>query len=507
VSLDGTTKETFEAIRRRSTFEVVWTNLHRFHAYTRRRGTSFHIAFCLMRQNWHEFQNILQLADRLDCDVVVNTVIDPSSCSLFTLPAHELRGVLSQLEKQGAQAGTELRRNRGVWDAWIERLGAALRRDQPQSAETVVSATQALVDNPLARAGRMIEQREYEAALSEAATIGARHPDRYFALTVSAQVLGLQRRWDEARQALEEALRITQKLPDAFLNLARVDFQQGRTDEAIENARHALMLVVPEEPADAQVHALLAWLYVRQRRLLRAYRAAAHWAALPHIARHARIDADAAIEVCTASARRGLDETLLGALQVIAQSVLAISRAIARVVGPAWSSPRLHVLHGAAGGAGAAPSGHVSPRRDAEQRSRISPTLRVAGVCRAYLVPSPSDSRKVRVVVEQGKSAAAHDIQLNYAGFSLTAQRRCVIRLRVRADAHRMIGWGVSMAGEPWSNLGLYRTLEVGPEWQELEESFTCETAVPQARVHLDLAGSDISLELSSLLVTEPERE
>jgi hypothetical protein len=121
-------------------------------------------------------------------------------------------------------------------------------------------------------------------------------------------------------------------------------------------------------------------------------------------------------------------------------------------------------------------------------------------------VPSLSDPKNARVVVEQGRSAAAHDIQLNYAGFSFTAFRTCVIRLRLRADARRTIAWGVAIAGEPWANLGLYRTLEIGPEWQEIEECFTCETTVPRGRVHFDLAGSDISIEFTSPLVTEPQR-
>jgi MoaA/NifB/PqqE/SkfB family radical SAM enzyme len=86
VSLDGSTKETFEKIRCRSHFETVMENLLRFHRYSRARGKSLKIAFCLMRQNWHEFGDVLLLGEELDCEVLVNTVVDPSHCSLFTLP-------------------------------------------------------------------------------------------------------------------------------------------------------------------------------------------------------------------------------------------------------------------------------------------------------------------------------------------------------------------------------------------------------------------------------------
>ena len=89
VSLDAMTKRTFEAIRINSSFETVMTNIKRFHAYIIASNHSLSFPICLMRQNWHEFGDILLFADSLDCSSYVNLVLTPE-CSLYSLPIDEL---------------------------------------------------------------------------------------------------------------------------------------------------------------------------------------------------------------------------------------------------------------------------------------------------------------------------------------------------------------------------------------------------------------------------------
>jgi tetratricopeptide (TPR) repeat protein len=484
------------------------TNLRRFHDYTRRRGTSFHIAFCLMRQNWHEFLDLLRLAEELDCDVVVNTVIDPSYCSLFTLPTHELRVVVAELDRQNLQATAELRRNRAVWDAWIDKLRGATQAGQTATAETVMSSKMALHDDALTRAGRLAERREYEQALMEVRNVEASGPDRYYALTMSAYVRGLQGKWAEAWEDLRQAVRITDKLPDAFLNMARLGFRQGNLAEALESALRARDLVVPEDPRDAQVHAVLSLVYLRQWRLVRAYRAIAHWIALPRIARSPRIQDDAGLQIEHAPAGGGHREVLLQTLLVIAER----SRAFSTRVGASFlhrRSPGLQVLRRQDPVSAVRLPVH-SERGPGQRKQGGSPplgtaTLRVAGRSKARLVLPASGSEQIRVAIEQREPAAPHTIQLNYSGVAFVSNRSYSIRFRVRADAPRHIGWGIAMAREPWANLGLYRTLQVGPEWQEVHERFACRTAEECGRVHFDLAESAISIELASLVVVETD--
>lgn len=122
VSMDGRTKETVERIRVNAKFEEVLENFRRFHAYARERGTSMVLAYCLMRQNWHEFGDFLLFGDEYDCDVCVNVVSFPVKCSLFAMPRAELQGVLAAMERQEASLLPKLGRNRHVWIVERDRI-------------------------------------------------------------------------------------------------------------------------------------------------------------------------------------------------------------------------------------------------------------------------------------------------------------------------------------------------------------------------------------------------
>jgi len=122
ISLDGVSKETVERVRVNADFEVQMRNVARFRDYTRERGTSFSLTFCLMRQNWHEFGDYCLMADEWDCAVGVNTVLQPPEFGVYTLPPAELRKIVAAMERQAGALGTKLRRNRAVWFGELERL-------------------------------------------------------------------------------------------------------------------------------------------------------------------------------------------------------------------------------------------------------------------------------------------------------------------------------------------------------------------------------------------------
>ena len=126
VSLDGATKKTVESIRVNANFEEQMAILAKLRAYTRERRTDLSLTFCFMRQNWHEFGAFCLFADSWDCPVGVNTVNNPPQFSVNNLPADELRKIVIAMEKESNQLETELKLNRKVWFAELERLQTKL---------------------------------------------------------------------------------------------------------------------------------------------------------------------------------------------------------------------------------------------------------------------------------------------------------------------------------------------------------------------------------------------
>lgn len=131
ISLDGFSKETLEKIRVGASHEKIRENVRRFREEVDRSGGSLNFAFCLMRQNWHEFADFLRFAEDLESEVFVNTVTDPESCSLYALPPGEIEEIVARLEEEGGKIARGLKRNRAVWkDALASLRGdAAARRE------------------------------------------------------------------------------------------------------------------------------------------------------------------------------------------------------------------------------------------------------------------------------------------------------------------------------------------------------------------------------------------
>lgn len=502
ISLDGVTKETFEKIRRRSNFETVIANVNRFRAYTKQRGTSFTLAFCLMRQNWWEFGDMLLFGDRLGCDVRLNTVIDPSHCSLFTLPPRELRKIVERMEKQGADLTGQLGRNRAVWDESLQKLRAAVEEPQITRLETVLNA-QSLRDDPLVAARSLAASGDYEKALAKLAGIGESHADRYFALALSGDIRGLAGDAAGAEADLGAAQRISQKLPQASISLARLRFRQGRIEEALQHARQAQAIVVPEEPLEFQLVALLAVIQTRRWRIAEAYGALARLIDLPLSAREGQ-----AKPAADAGLRQMLAELLTKAprlrSRILASLVWAqfhVARAFARF----RSGPDLAVAPSADGPA-AGGLVHIDIASfDETPRAAGLPewSIRAAGANRARLVFPSDDAETARVAIQRTEGDTAHDIQLNRTAIALVADRSYLLAFRIRADARRTVAFGIAKADAPWSNLGLYRTLSIGDQWIDVREEFLARESEENGRVHFDLGGNGSSLEIGSFVFTE----
>ncbi len=120
VSIDGASPATFDRIRVGARFDDVLENLDRFRSVLGPQKVS--VAHCLMPDNWHEFADLLLLAEERDLVVGVNVVRFPPERSLYHLPADELGRVVDQLRSaEPALTGPR----RAAWDGHV---GALARR-------------------------------------------------------------------------------------------------------------------------------------------------------------------------------------------------------------------------------------------------------------------------------------------------------------------------------------------------------------------------------------------
>ncbi|MSR47537.1 MAG: radical SAM protein [Planctomycetes bacterium] len=250
VSIDGASKATFEQIRVHGDFDVVMRNAERFHASCRARGTEFGISHCLMRQNWHELPDLLALAERFDARVFINTVTDPSHCSLFTLPDDELLAIADAIERAAAPRLDEFARNREVLEAEVRGLREHARRGLSQQLAASRAAPGLPPQDQKARAGSVgaaLIARVW-AVLADGDPIAAlqllgdpaledrRDVDRGFP---RARALRLLRRFEEADLCLREILAKTPRRALLLLERAWLAVDQGRAEEAAAFAAEA----------------------------------------------------------------------------------------------------------------------------------------------------------------------------------------------------------------------------------------------------------------------------
>jgi MoaA/NifB/PqqE/SkfB family radical SAM enzyme len=163
ISMDGTTKETFESIRVNADFDSFVRNVRKFREYVAGRNGVMNLNFCLQRKNWREFGEFLLFADELDVQAFVCTVTQPRSESIYTLSAMELSEVVQTLESQSDSIHGRLGRNRGVWIEELARLRHRLEKHREQPAVY----QQAESPNPASRDSAILEEIRLSPAMVE----------------------------------------------------------------------------------------------------------------------------------------------------------------------------------------------------------------------------------------------------------------------------------------------------------------------------------------------------
>lgn len=119
----------------------------------------------------------------------------------------------------------------------------------------------------------------------------------------------------------------------------------------------------------------------------------------------------------------------------------------------------------------------------------------------AKLVFPPDDPDGVRIAIEKAETKTSFDIQLNQPNLSVKSNQRYTLYFRARADSPRSIIVGFAKNHKPWTNLGLYSKIELTSEWQSFKEDFTATGSDNNGRIHFDLGGSDISIDLSGVVL------
>ena len=271
VSVDGATKETVEKIRVNCDYEEFIANLRRFREYTRRRGTYMGFSHCLMRQNWHEFGELLLLAESMGCEVFVNTVITPSQYSLYTLPPEELARIADEMEERGSSLKTRLRINRRTWENQInnlrnnarERMGENLTRFQDAVFEAWQDGREGIWHH-IDTSWNYVHKGLYAEALDEALKTPETNPCYYHSVALCGHIRRLMGDLNGAESDLERALKMSRRRPEAFIYRAWLRYDQVRLSEGIEDAIRASELIPKGDQLEADVRELLELLYSRQ---------------------------------------------------------------------------------------------------------------------------------------------------------------------------------------------------------------------------------------------------
>jgi radical SAM protein with 4Fe4S-binding SPASM domain len=264
VSLDGATKATVEKIRVNADFDVVRANVEKFLAYTRRRGTVFTLTYCLMRQNWHEFGEYLRYGEELGVRVFINTVVDPTDCSLYTLPAEELAAIAHAMQSLDARAGySRLPINGQVWVSAVQALHK--NADELQRRRLEEHMRERRAKDPLARAWQLMAENRLPEAIEAVAGIDASHRPYYTRLLIEGVALRRLGRFAEARHRLDAAVSLNRRGSQAFAERAWLNLDEGRCDEALADAGQAWKNAEGAASADVIVGALAVLAQARSR--------------------------------------------------------------------------------------------------------------------------------------------------------------------------------------------------------------------------------------------------
>jgi len=114
----------------------------------------------------------------------------------------------------------------------------------------------------------------------------------------------------------------------------------------------------------------------------------------------------------------------------------------------------------------------------------------------AELVVNSSKQEVLRVVMTHLDTALPQHVQLKKDLVQVQGNNIYALEFRARADLPRTMMVGVSQSQDPTQHLGLYQSIPLTQTWQIFSLEFTAPRSVSHARIHFDLGGETIPVEL-----------
>jgi radical SAM protein with 4Fe4S-binding SPASM domain len=247
VSVDGVTKETIESIRVNVKFETLMENVRRFNAYAlgrsdphaEKRLPFLQLNFCVMRQNWREVADFFLLGEDMAAKVWSVLVTYPKECSLFSLPAGELRSIVDELQHQASTLSGKLVRNEAAWLSLVRELTKHVEENSSPVDAIVETASRNRASAPgrlasaMEQAWRFMREGKTDQALKAALRTPPSDPLYLKALALIGEIRTIQGDFDGAERALTEAMSLAPDHPEAYMRHAWLRYHQGRFADGI----------------------------------------------------------------------------------------------------------------------------------------------------------------------------------------------------------------------------------------------------------------------------------
>jgi hypothetical protein len=129
------------------------------------------------------------------------------------------------------------------------------------------------------------------------------------------------------------------------------------------------------------------------------------------------------------------------------------------------------------------------------------------GGCRMTATPEQHAGRDALALKIQQHNETEWHLQLDHTGLRVEKGRYYTLRFAACATQPRKFAASVMQHHEPWSNLGLYRNLNLTTEWKEFSFGFEATETDARARLSLTLGGSAGDVFLSGVELRPGGRE
>lgn len=122
---------------------------------------------------------------------------------------------------------------------------------------------------------------------------------------------------------------------------------------------------------------------------------------------------------------------------------------------------------------------------DPQQAAPAEWVLEQHSGCQAELQTAVFNGRRALVIQPKRISGTDWHLQFNQRSLAVRAGQSYTLQLAAAAQQPCRVTLSVGMAHEPWANLGLWKHIELKPEWQNLTLTFTAPQSDTNARVSI----------------------